>query len=183
MNGIKSPPFREGLGGFRIFLLGMMGSGKSHWAQRIAEKTNMDWMDLDQQIEKDTSMTIKEIFAANGEEYFRGKEKDALHELSAYDNIIIATGGGTPCFHNNMQWMNEHGITIWIDEPVDVLAERLKKEKEQRPLIKDLSDEDLHEFLSRKLAERSPFYLQAQHHLKGSNISEHSFAEILKSHE
>jgi shikimate kinase len=143
----------------------------------------MDWIDLDQQIEKDTSMTISEIFAANGEGFFREKERDALQELSKYDSIIIATGGGTPCFHNNMQWMNEQGITIWIDEPINILAERLKKEKEHRPLIKDLSDEELHEFLSRKLAERSPFYLQAQHHLQDGNISEHSFAEILKLHE
>jgi shikimate kinase len=167
----------------KLFLLGMMGSGKSYWAQRLAEKTKMDWIDLDQQIEKDTSMTIGEIFAANGENFFREKERDALRELSKYDNIIIATGGGTPCFHNNLQWMNEHGITIWIDEPIDILAERLRKQKEHRPLIKDLSDEEFHEFLSRKLAERSPFYLQTQYRLKDSNISEHSFAEILKSHE
>jgi shikimate kinase len=161
----------------------MMGSGKSYWAQRVAENTKMDWIDLDQQIEKDTSMTIREIFAVNGENFFREKERDALQELSEYDNIIIATGGGTPCFHNNMQWMNDHGITIWIDEPIDILAERLKKEKENRPLIKDLSDKELYEFLSRKLAERSPFYLQAQYHLQDGNISEHRFAEILKSHE
>src|SRR5438105_2584493 len=114
----------------KLFLLGIMGSGKSYWAQRIAEKTNRDWMDLDQQIEKDTSMTISEIFAAHDENYFREKERDALQELSEFDNLIIATGGGAPCFHNNMQWMNEHGTTIWIDEPIDILAERLKKEKE-----------------------------------------------------
>jgi shikimate kinase len=134
---IKSPPFRDGLGGFRIFLLGMMGSGKSYWAQRIAEKEIIDWMDLDQEIEKETSLSIKEIFAAYGEEYFREKERDALHNLSNYKNIIIATGGGTPCFHDNIQWMNEHGITIFIDEDVDTLVERLKKEKAHRPLIKD----------------------------------------------
>lgn len=106
-----------------------------------------------------------------------------MRELSNYNNIVIATGGGTPCFHDNMQWMNEHGITVWLDEPINKLAERLKKEKEHRPLIKDLSDVELHEFLSRKLAERSPFYLQAQHHLQNGNISDFSFAEILKSHE
>ena len=167
----------------KLFLLGMMGSGKSYWAQRIAEITKMDWIDLDQQIEKDTSMTIMEIFAANGENSFREKERDALRDLSKHDNIIIATGGGTPCFHSNMQWMNEQGVTIWIDESIDTLAERLKKEKEHRPLVRDLSDEELYDFLSRKLAERSPFYLQAQHHLRDGNISETSFAEILKSHE
>jgi len=179
-NKIKSLSFRKGLAALRIFLLGMMGSGKSYWAQRIAEKENMDWMDLDQEIEKETSLSIKEIFAVYGEEYFREKERDALHQLSNYKNIIIATGGGTPCFHNNMQWMNEHGITIFIDEDVNVLIERLKKEKAHRPLIKDLSDEELHNFLSNKLKERYPFYSQAQYHLKGNNISDLSFAEILK---
>ena len=158
----------------------MMGSGKSYWAQIIAEKENIDWMDLDQEIEKETSLSIKEIFAAYGEEYFREKEKDALHKLTNYTNIIIATGGGTPCFHENMQWMNEHGVTIFIDEDVETLGERLKKEKAHRPLIKDLSDEELHDFLSNKLKERLPFYSQAQHHLQGNKISDLSFAEILK---
>src|SRR4051812_1706382 len=158
----------------------MMGSGKSYWAQRIAEKENMDWMDLDQEIEKETSLSIKEIFTAYGEEYFREKEREALHKLSDYDNIIIATGGGTPCFHDNMQWMNRYGVTIFIDEDVNVLADRLKKEKSHRPLIKDLSDEELHNYLSNKLKERSRYYFQAQYHLKENKISEVSFAEILK---
>ena len=158
----------------------MMGSGKSYWAQRLSEKMNMDWMDLDQQIEKDTSLSIKEIFAGYGEKFFREKERDALHELSTHHNLIIAVGGGTPCFYNNMQWMNEHGITIWIDESVDVLTERLKKEKAHRPLIKDLSDEELHIFLSNKLLERLPFYSQAEYHFQGDNISDSSFAKILK---
>jgi shikimate kinase len=164
----------------RLFLLGMMGSGKSYWAQRIAEKEGMDWMDLDMEIEKETSLSIKEIFAAYGEEYFREKERDALHNLSNYKNIIIATGGGAPCFQNNMKWMNDHGITIFIDEDVDILAERLKKEKAHRPLIKNLSDEELYNFLSDKLKERFPNYSQAQYHLKGNKISDVSFAEILK---
>jgi len=158
----------------------MMGTGKSYWAQRIADKKNMDWIDLDAQIEKETSMTIKEIFAEQGEIFFRNKERDVLHKLSHFENIVIATGGGTPCFHDNMQWMNKHGITIWIDEPIEILAERLKKEKEHRPLIKDLSDEELLHFLSIKLAERSVFYKQAQYHLQGNNISERSFAEIVQ---
>ena len=165
----------------KIFLLGMMGSGKSYWAQRIAEKENMDWMDLDQEIEKETSLSIKEIFAGYGEEYFREKERVALRNLSNYKNIIIATGGGTPCFHNNIQWMNHHGITIFIDEDVEILTERLKKEKAHRPLIKDLSDAELHNFLFEKLQDRYLFYSQAQYHLKGNKISALSFAEILKS--
>ncbi len=89
----------------------------------------MDWIDLDQQIEKETSITIKEIFETEGEDYFRKKESETLHGLSKYDNIIIATGGGTACFYDNMKWMNEHGLTIWVDESIVVLTERLEKEK------------------------------------------------------
>ena len=180
---IKSPPFKGRLGGLRVFLLGMMGSGKSYWAQKLSEKMNIDWIDLDQQIEKDTSLSIKEIFAVCGEDYFREKERDALHGLSKYKNLILSTGGGTPCFYDNMQWMNEHGVTIWLDEPVEILTERLKKEKAHRPLIKDLSDEELRNFLSKKLTERSFFYSQAKYHLKGNSISDNSFAKILQRDE
>ncbi len=161
----------------------MMGSGKSFWAQQISEKANMDWIDLDQQIEKETSITIKEIFETEGEDYFRKKESETLHGLSKYDNIIIATGGGTACFYDNMKWMNEHGLTIWVDESIVVLTERLEKEKKHRPLIKDFSDEELKHFLSVKLTERSAFYSQSQYHLKGSNISDVSFMEIIRQHE
>ena len=160
----------------------MMGTGKSYWAQKLADAYNMDWIDLDAQIEKDASMTIKEIFETQGEVYFRNKEAEVLHKMTEFGNIIIATGGGTPCFHDNMQWMNDHGITIWIDEPVETLAERLKKEKAHRPLIKDLNDEELLHFLSIKLSERSKFYSQCQHHLQGNTISVHSFAKIIQQH-
>lgn len=160
----------------------MMGTGKSYWAQKIADTYNMEWTDLDAQIEKDTSMTIKEIFATEGESFFREKEKEMLHKMTDFANIIIATGGGTPCFHDNMQWMNNNGITIWIDEPVEVLAQRLTKEKAHRPLIKDLNDEELLHFLAIKLSKRSKFYSQCRHHLQAGNISAHSFAEIIEQH-
>jgi len=160
----------------------MMGTGKSYWAQKLSDSNNLDWIDLDTQIEKDASMTIKEIFETQGELYFRNKEEEVLHKLSGFNNIIIATGGGTPCFYDNMQWMNQHGITIWIDEPIEILASRLKKEKAHRPLIKDLSDEELLHFLSIKLSERSKFYNQCQHHLQGNNISDRSFAKIIQQH-
>ena len=103
-----------------IFLIGMMGSGKSYWAQQLATTYNMNWIDLDSEVEKENMMSIKVIFETEGEESFRIKEKNALHKLAHHKNLIIATGGGTPCFYNNMQWMNEHGTTIWIDEPVSI---------------------------------------------------------------
>jgi shikimate kinase len=163
----------------KLFLIGMMGSGKSHWAQRLADESNIDWMDLDAEIEKETSLTIKEIFETEGEAFFRNKERDALHNLSSFQNIIVATGGGTPCFHNNMQWMNENGNTVWIDESIEVLAKRLEPEKAHRPLIKNLSDDELQNFLSNKLKEREPFYSQAKFRLRGNELNMEKLLELL----
>ena len=165
-----------------IFFLGLMGTGKSYWAQRISAIYKTDWADLDAEIEKETMLSINEIFEIEGEEYFRKQETIVLKKLTAFKNLIIATGGGTPCFNENMQWMNSNGITIWIDEPIEVLAGRLEKEKAYRPLIKNLSDEELHDFLSGKLKERIPYYSQAQHHLQGKQISDDGFALIIKNY-
>jgi shikimate kinase len=127
-------------------------------------------------------ITVKEIFETEGEEFFRKKEKEALHNLSHLKKIVIATGGGTPCFHDNMQWMNEHGITIWLDEPVETLVESLKPEKKHRPLLKDLNNAEIKKGLEKILKDRAHFYSQAKYHLKGENISEESFNEIIKNH-
>lgn len=167
----------------RIFLIGMMGSGKSYWCKKLANKIKSGAYDLDYLIETMEEQTIAEIFAEHSEEYFRKAEAKMLRWFAEKKSFVLATGGGTPCFHENMQWMNKHGVTIWIDEPIEVLAERLIKEKDHRPLIKSLSDNELHNFLSKKLEERTPFYSQATYHLKGNKISDRSFAEILQQHE
>lgn len=169
-------------GSCHIFLLGMPGCGKTYWAQKISEQLKIDWIDLDAQLEKAAEMSVKEIFETYGEDYFRKKERDVLMQLASFENIIIATGGGTPCFFENVQWMNANGITIWINESADALAERLSKGKAHRPLIKHLSDQEIHTFISNKLAERKPFYSLAQYHLSNEQISLHSFVEIIKRH-
>jgi shikimate kinase len=150
----------------------MMGSGKTYWAQQLAAALGIDWADVDAEIQKENLQTIAEIFETIGEKGFRQKEQMALRKLGSYQNIIIATGGGTPCFNNNMQWMNEHGTTIWIDEPIEVLVKRLLPEKAHRPLIKNLKNEELPIFLQHKLKERKPFYSQATFRVnsKGLNI-------------
>jgi shikimate kinase len=166
----------------KIFLVGMMGSGKSHWAQQLSAQYNMDWMDLDAEIEKETMLSITEIFETLGEDPFRNKETKALHNLAKHENIIIATGGGTPCFHNNMQWMNEHGITIWIDEEIDVLVERAMQQIEHRPAIKNLSAAEVHQLFSKRFIERKSFYNLAAHHLKDEAINKQSFAKIIQQY-
>ena len=163
-----------------IFLVGMMGSGKSYWAQQIAAATHFDWMDLDAEIEKENDMAIKEIFENEGEKSFRSKEKKALHQLAKHKNIIIATGGGVPCFHDNMAWMNANGITIFIDEPIAILVHRLQSEKNHRPLISSTSDKDLHNFLKNKLAERLPFYSKATYTIAGSAATVADFVKLIK---
>lgn len=167
----------------KIFLLGMMGTGKSHWAKKLSKKLKTGGYDLDFLIESDEEKTIAEIFAEDGEAHFRKTEARILRWFGEKKTFVLATGGGTPCFHDNMEWMNKHGITIWIDESIDKLVERLKPEKEHRPLIRDLSDHELSAFLSGKLAERSSYYQQAKYHLQGNAISDAGFAKIIKENE
>lgn len=160
----------------------MMGTGKTYWCKKLAKKLKVGGYDLDFLIESHEERTIAEIFAEEGEAYFRRTETKILHWFKEKKSFVLATGGGTPCFHENMQWMNEQGITVWIDEPVSVLAARLLPEKEHRPLIKDLSETELKQFLTDKLMQRYPFYHQATYHLQGDAISDAGFAKILKQH-
>jgi shikimate kinase len=164
----------------KIFLLGMMGTGKSYWTKKLSKKLKTGGYDLDFLIESHEERTISEIFAEEGEDYFRKTEAKILRWFGEKKIFVLAVGGGTPCFHENMEWMNKHGITIWIDESIDTLVERLKPEKDHRPLIKDLSDEELSAFLTKKLAERSAFYSQSKYHLQGNAISDAGFAKIIK---
>jgi len=166
----------------KLFLIGMMGTGKTYWCKKLAKKLKVGGYDLDFLIESHEERTIAEIFAEEGEAYFRRTETKILHWFKEKKSFVLATGGGTPCFHENMQWMNEQGITVWIDEPVSVLAARLLPEKEHRPLIKDLSETELKQFLTDKLMQRYPFYHQATYHLQGDAISDAGFAKILKQH-
>jgi shikimate kinase len=166
----------------KLFLIGMMGTGKTYWSKKLSRKLKTGGYDLDFLIESHEERTITEIFAEDGEGYFRKTEAKVLRWFGEKITFVLATGGGTPCFHDNMEWMNKQGITIWIDEPITVLAERLKLEKEHRPLIKTLSDTELEDFLSRKLDERQSFYSRSNYHLQGSEINDGAFAKIIKQH-
>jgi shikimate kinase len=166
----------------KIFLVGMMGAGKSYWKNWLSKKYALRGYDLDFLIEAMEEQTINEIFEIEGEDSFRKKEAAMLRLLKQSKTFVAATGGGTPCFYDNMDWMNHQGITIWIDEPVSVLVQRLQAEKSHRPLISNLSDDELASFLQQKLSERKPFYIQATHHLEGKNISESGFKMILQAY-
>ncbi|MEN9685487.1 MAG: hypothetical protein RLZZ28_1273 [Bacteroidota bacterium] len=156
-----------------------MGSGKTYWTKKLSKKIKAGGYDLDFLIESHEEKTIAEIFTEQGEEYFRKWEAKILRWFKEKKSFVLATGGGTPCFFDNMAWMNEQGITIWLDEPVDTLMERLLPEKDHRPLIKNLSHNELERFLTDKLVERYPFYHQAAHHLKAGEINDSNLAKII----
>lgn len=138
-----------------------MGSGKTHWGKILAERLGVPFLDLDAFIEENEGNTIPGIFAASGENGFRILERENLLRLAALPPAVIATGGGTPCFFNNMRWMRKHGTTIYLKTSPEILFERLKNERDRRPLLKNLSEPELKNFIRERLEEREPFYRQA----------------------
>jgi shikimate kinase len=146
----------------RIFLIGFMGSGKTHWGRLLSERIVLPYFDLDEVIVKDELKTVQQIFHDNGEEYFRMKEQEVLEALAEdHENVIISTGGGTPCFFNNIDFMRQCGKVVWLNTSIDVLLERLLKQKHSRPLIKNISDIELKAFIIKKLQDRKMYYEQA----------------------
>ncbi len=166
----------------KIFLIGLMGTGKSYWAKKLAKKLKIGGYDLDYLVESHEEKSIAEIFAEEGEDHFRKAESKMLRWFGEKKTFVLATGGGTPAYHENMIWMNKNGITIWIDESIEILAKRLMSEQAHRPAIHGLPYEGICEFLQQKRSERLAFYQQAQYHLSGDDINERSFAKILKEH-
>ncbi len=154
-----------------IYLIGFMGCGKSTLAKKLAAKTGYELVDLDHEIEKNLGQTVVSYFAEYGEAAFRELERSTLHALKANKNCVVATGGGTPCYFDNMDWMNANGFTIYIEMQPTALVKRLENGKAKRPLIKDLSEKELLHFIEKKLKERSPFYKKAKSIVNGINIS------------
>jgi shikimate kinase len=146
----------------KIFLIGFMGSGKTHWGRLLSQKLSIPFFDLDEQVAEHAGKSIPEIFATEGEELFRLQEKDVLHLITeSHESFVMACGGGSPCYFNNIEYMQQAGTTVWINTAPEILFQRLVKEKETRPLIKELSDVQLKSFISKKYADRRIYYEQA----------------------
>lgn len=144
-----------------IFLIGFMGVGKTSIGKKLANKLNVQFLDTDELLEQQFGMTIADYFAEYGESAFRMAEKELLDEFD-FKNAIVATGGGLPCFNENMDTMNSKGITIFLDRPAKELQQRLVNAKKQRPLIKSVDNSELLRFIEGKLEERFPFYEKAK---------------------
>lgn len=146
-----------------IFLIGYMGSGKSTLGYALSKATGLTFIDLDNYIESRYRMTVSEIFAEKGEDGFRRIEKAMLAEVSSFEDVIVACGGGTPCFFDNMEVMNAAGTTVLLDTTIDSLHRRLCHGKAKRPLIASMTDDELRHYISEALAKRMPWYSLAQH--------------------
>jgi shikimate kinase len=166
----------------RYFLIGFMGSGKTYWGRKWGEETGLQHYDLDEEIEKREGKNVTAIFEEKGEEAFRRIEKEMLQSLLEKDHFILSCGGGTPCFHNNMKRMNEAGVTIYLKCSAAELALRLQKEKETRPLIAEVNNDVLEEFIGDKLAQRESFYLKAMYHLPAQHMGLENVERIIRRH-
>lgn len=147
----------------RIILIGYMGAGKTTIGKVLAREMGLDFYDLDWYIEDRFHKKIPEIFAESGEAGFREIERKMLHEVAEFENVIISCGGGTPCFFDNMDYMNSLCETIYLKASPEVLAAHLKMGKVVRPLLVGKSDEELTSFISEMLTEREPFYSRAKY--------------------
>jgi shikimate kinase len=165
----------------RIFLIGFMGSGKTHWGKLLSQYMHLPFYDLDEEIVKIEKISVQQLFHDKGEEYFRVKEHEVLEALAEdHDNVIISTGGGAPCFFNNIDFMKSQGKVIWLNTSVDVLVQRLLKEKHSRPLIKNISEVELKSFIVKKLQGRKLYYEQADMILHEDSVTIDSFIKAIQ---
>lgn len=164
-----------------IFLVGFMGSGKTYWGKRLSASVELPFIDLDGLIVSRMGQSIPELFAIHGEAGFRRIEQFLLHELLAGDAAVVATGGGAPCFFDNMDRMNRDGRTIYLQVPVDVLAERLGRDMQKRPLLSGLTPADLPAFIEQLLQKRAPFYEMAGQIPEWSGVEEEYSNNILQA--
>lgn len=153
----------------KVVLMGYMASGKSTVGRLLASELGIPFVDLDDYIEAHEKKSIKAIFSEKGEIHFRKLEHQMLSKvLSDHDAIVLSTGGGTPCYGNNMQTiMEQSDLSIYLKMSIPELVERIAKEKANRPLVKDIADSDLPEFVGKHLFERSPYYSLADHIVNG----------------
>lgn len=154
----------------KIFLIGYMGSGKSTAGKKLASKLGFEFIDLDKFIESECGETINEIFANKGENEFRALEHNALKKLITKSNLVIACGGGTPCYYGNMELMNNNGTTIYLKMSAESLASRLVNAKDKRPLIENKNEAELKDYITEHLEKREDIYHQAQYIVKGKSL-------------
>lgn len=149
----------------RIILIGYMGSGKTTVGRALAKELGLPFYDLDWYIESRMRKKVSQIFAEQGEEEFRRIERNMLHEVAEFEDVVISCGGGTPCFFDNMDYMNSQSQVVWLKATPEVLHKHLLMGKGDRPLLKGKTPDELIAFIHEQLQQREPFYSQAHYTL------------------
>ena len=157
----------------RIILVGYMGSGKTTVGKALSKETGMMFYDLDWYIENRMRKTVSQIFAERGEEGFRKIEYNMLHEVAEFEDVIISCGGGTPCFFDNMDYLNQQGQVVYLKAEPEVLYKHLLMAKVERPLLKGKSKEELITYITEHLKERASFYEKARYTLDVNVLDEY----------
>jgi shikimate kinase len=164
-----------------IILIGFMGCGKSTFGKKIARHLNYSFLDADDAIEKMAGLAVPEIFSKFGEAHFRKLEATFISSLKLHKNTVIATGGGMPCFGDNIEKLNNSGITFYLQRSALELAHRLEHANRERPLIKDKNQDELIQFIQEVLPQREMFYLQAQYILDRDQQTVDCIEKIISS--
>lgn len=155
----------------KIFIIGYMASGKTTFGKALAQRLDIPFIDLDSYIEEKTGETITEIFEARGEKGFRDLESECLQEaVGTSDNCVLACGGGTPCHHDNIKFLNDNGITVFLETSTPVLISRLQEENAARPIMAGKSDDEIAEKVLSQLCDRLPFYMEAKMKWSGDDL-------------
>ena len=162
----------------RIILIGYMGAGKTTIGKALSKELGIIFYDLDWYIESRMRKTVSEIFAERGEEGFRQIEYNMLHEVAEFEDVIISCGGGTPCFFDNMDYLNQQGQTVYLKAEPEVLYKHLQMAKVERPLLKGKSKEELLTFIKEQLEKREPFYTKARYTLDVSLMDNYEKIKI-----
>ena len=149
----------------RIIIIGYMGAGKTTVGKALSKELGIPFYDLDWYIESRMHKTVAQLFAERGEEGFRKVERNMLHEVAEFEDVVISCGGGTPCFFDNMEYLNQQGETVYLKADPEVLYGHLQMGKTVRPLLVGKSKEELLAFIREQLEKREPFYTKAKHTL------------------
>ncbi len=164
----------------RIYLIGFMGSGKTTVGRVLSRRLGFDFVDIDKEVEKLAGTSTRNIFKNKGEDHFRRLERDALLATSSKENTVISTGGGTPCFFGNMDFIKQNGISVYLMLQPSTIVNRLENSKNPRPLVHGLSGNDLKTFVEAELEWRKEFYHAADYIIRGESVSVDQIISFLK---
>lgn len=162
----------------RILIVGYMGAGKTTVGKVLAKDLGLQFYDLDWYIEGRMRKTVPQLFAERGEKGFREVERNMLHEVAEFEDVLISCGGGTPCFFDNMDYMNQQGETVYLKATPEVLYAHLKMGKVERPLLKNKTPEEMKVFIKEQLSQRESYYLKAKHVLDVSLLDNYDKIKI-----